>query len=193
METSFDLRQDLKLYRLYLRILELTAIVLQPEALNDLEKAIIENDVARFKFAPTDIKQFLPSIKHMNLVDIADGTSLFYAALKETGGDQARLLAVSLQKFQVFLHITLIILIIFPISLLHSSIGQAAARKMWFDPEILITLGNMLLGLAKQFDKMNDSEAKAQMLKNAKDAFYTAFSIAPRDARYTTTRNNPGY
>lgn len=39
----------------------------------------------------------------MNLVDIADGTSLFYAALKETGGDQARLLAVALQKFQVCL------------------------------------------------------------------------------------------
>ena len=54
-----------------------------------------------FKFVPGDIKRFEAVVKHMNTVDIADATATFYAAFRETKQDQARLLAVSLECFQV--------------------------------------------------------------------------------------------
>ena len=50
---------------------------------------------------------------------------------------------------------------------------QIAAKKMWFDPGILIDLGGVLL-----------ERGAEDHLVQAKQAFYTALNIAPNDPRF---------
>ena len=152
-------------------MLEITGVNVSESALNDTQtnvniltncmnlffKITTTIQIDRFKFARCDILGFSAQVKHMNLVDIADGKATFYEALEREGAFQDRLMSVALEKFKV--------IIIFELSLpyLIRSV-QVAARKMRFHPDLIIGLGERFLVNYKRTSK-EDLLDKAKMGK----------------------------
>lgn len=57
---------------------------------------------------------------------------------------------------------------------------KVAAKKMWFDPGILITIGGLLLERAWKQPRTE----RNRMETHAREAFYTALNMAPEDPRF---------
>ncbi|KAL6065225.1 Clu domain-containing protein (Fragment), variant 2 [Balamuthia mandrillaris] len=164
MEEGYDLREGLDMLDLIERIAQLTSIRFTEQARRDMEKTIRSGQ--NFKFVFCDFEGLSSHVKHMNLIDVADGTSMFYDSLKEKGSNQVRMLTMALTKF------------------------QEASRKMPFNPDIITNLGDLLVQHAEQQVLRGEMDAAEQSFENALMAFKTALSIRPGYSRCVVGMGN---
>ncbi|EGG24812.1 leucine-rich repeat-containing protein [Cavenderia fasciculata] len=80
---------------LFERLQYLTGISLSPIAQHEFTR-----DPFSFQFVDSDIQEIYANVKHMNIVDYAEGMALSMAAKSKSGREQLRLLKMATSKFQ---------------------------------------------------------------------------------------------
>lgn len=107
-----------------------------------------------FEFVQSDVVEVYPKVKHMNIVDYAEGMALYLAAVrrKETGPrERLRQLRLSSERF---------------------------ARAISTLPDSYLTLYQWGLALVEEA-KLNSSVDAQKILQDACDKFYSALDIKP--------------
>ncbi|KAF2070452.1 hypothetical protein CYY_008232 [Polysphondylium violaceum] len=90
--------ENINIKNLLDRLQILTGISFSPGA-----QAEFSRDPFRFQFLDSDILEISPNVKHMNIIDYAEGMALLMSSLAKKGREKLRLLKMATQKFQISL------------------------------------------------------------------------------------------
>ncbi|KYQ96957.1 leucine-rich repeat-containing protein (LRR) [Tieghemostelium lacteum] len=91
-------KEQINVKNLLDRLIILTGITLSPVAQYEFSK-----DPYRFQFVDSDIQEIYANVKHMNIIDYAEGMALSMASKSKQGREKLRLLKMSSLKFQTSL------------------------------------------------------------------------------------------
>lgn len=93
-QNNFDIKTQINMYYLFLRISEKTGIKFSKQSRKELKK-----NPANFNVVISDIKKVSVQVKHMNIVSISEGNALSIQSMRiEIGGD--RLFRLAMSKFE---------------------------------------------------------------------------------------------
>lgn len=148
-EDSSLLNQNADLPVLFKRLEALVGVRLSDEA-----RAQLDDFPDSFEFVQSDVIEVFPKVKHMNIVDYAEGMALYLAAVrrKETGTrERLRQLRLSSARF---------------------------ARAISTLPDSYLTLYQWGLSLVEEA-KLNPTQDAKRILEDACTKFYAALDIKP--------------